>query len=64
MKTKKNNNENIRKALMSQFYRGNKFNLIVASAAGILSNTINLAITWIMKELIDTASGVGGSYSL
>lgn len=49
---------------LSQFYRGNRLHLLVASVAALAISAVNLAVTWIIQQLMDTVSGVSGSLPL
>ncbi len=53
------NNKSIRAELVSQFYRNNSCALFLAIIASILSGTIGIIVSWIVKELIDIISGQG-----
>ena len=56
--------ETLRRTLLSQFYRKNRFALSVAVFSALLSGTLNLMISWIMQQLIDLISGEAGALSL
>lgn len=54
----------IKKQLVSCFYKGNRFLFAAIIINTAISGTLNLIISWIMQQLIDTASGIEGSFSL
>ena len=54
----------LERELVSRFYRGNGLNLGIAAVAALAGGTLNIAVSWLMQQLIDTASGVSGAYPL
>lgn len=66
---KENTNQNRKKnetyrELMRQFYRKNGIRFAVALFSAFLSGALGLMASWILKEVVDTVSGVEGAYSL
>lgn len=59
MKAKK-----LKKELISQFYKNNKANLFMASLFAILAYSLNLLISWILQQLIDTTARISGALPL
>lgn len=59
MKAKK-----LKKELISQFYKNNKANLFMASLFAILAYSLNLLISWILQQLIDTTARIPGALPL
>lgn len=53
-----------RKALTRQFYRGNQGALALAVASTLLLAGCNLAVSWLMQQLIDVSTGAGGTFDL
>lgn len=50
--------------LTASFYRGNRASLALAALGAVLSSSLNLILSWILQQLIDTASGHAGAYPL
>lgn len=50
--------------LMSQFYRGNHIRFILAILSSLLMGLLNLMLSWMIQQFMDTISGVPGSLSL
>ncbi len=50
--------------LTASFYRGNRANLVLAALGAAVSSSLNLILSWILQQLIDTASGHAGAYAL
>ncbi|TCL54799.1 ABC-type multidrug transport system fused ATPase/permease subunit [Kineothrix alysoides] len=62
---KKNNVTVIhRREFTRQFYRHNKWSFIAAITASVLTALGNLVVSWLMQQIIDTASGDAGMFSL
>ncbi len=59
MKTK-----SLKKQLTAQFYHRNMLAFLVSTLAALASGSLGLLISWLMQQLVDTASGVHGSLSL
>lgn len=59
MKTK-----SLKKQLTAQFYHRNMLAFLVSTFAALASGSLGLLISWLMQQLVDTASGVHGSLSL
>ena len=59
MKTK-----TLQKELHRKFFYKNKLSLTVALCGALLTGSLNLIVSWIMQQLIDTASGVPTAHSL
>lgn len=51
-------NKPLKKQLISQFYYKNIPVLCVAVFSSLVSGTLNLILSWIIRQLIDAASGV------
>lgn len=64
MKNEKMQHKSMKKQLTAQFYRGNVPTLCLAVFASLVSGTLNLIVSWIMQQLIDTASGTPGARSI
>lgn len=62
MKTRQHNAA--RRALAAHFYRKNHLAFALSLLAVLLTALLNLVLTWLMQQMIDTASGVSGAYSL
>lgn len=62
----KKNNELVtyRKEFTKQFYRHNKWSFAAAITASVLTALGNLVVSWLMQQIIDTASGDAGTFSL
>lgn len=56
--------ENQRRAYTGQFFRKNRWAFCLASLAALLTNGLNLGITWVLQQMIDRVSGVPGTLSL
>lgn len=54
----------LKKQLTAQFYRGNIPALALAVFSALTCGTLNLIISWLMQQLIDTASGARGALPL
>lgn len=54
----------LQRELISQFYRKNRISLAVAIANSLVTGLLNLILSWIMQQLIDTISGVPGAQPL
>ena len=54
----------LKKQLTAQFYRGNISALALAVFSALTCGTLNLIISWLMQQLIDTASGARGALPL
>lgn len=48
----------------AQFYRKNRLNFSLALLASLLTAALNLAIAWLLREMIDAVSGVTGAPGL
>ena len=46
-----------RRELAAQFYRGNRLTFAVAAFAALTAGSLNLILSWLIQQLIDTASG-------
>ena len=57
-------NKTLQNRLTAQFYRGNMPMPCLAVFASLVSGTLNLILSWIMQQLIDSASGVPGALPL
>ena len=54
----------LKKQLLAQFYRGNLPMLALAVFAALAGGTLDLILSWLMQQLIDTASGIPGALPL
>lgn len=52
------------KNFIRQFYHKNTFVYILAALAALLTGSLNLFISWVMQQMIDTISGVDGAKEL
>lgn len=52
------------KQLRAQFYHKNRLALSIALIGSLAASLIHLIITWLLKQLVDVASGVPGTPSL
>ena len=52
-----------RRELAAQFYRGNRLTFAVAAFAALTAGSLNLILSWLIQQLIDTASGMPPSAS-
>ena len=50
-------NEQLKHRLTAQFYRGNHAAFALAVFASLGGSTMNLLLSWILQQLIDTISG-------
>lgn len=57
-------NKPLNKQLRAQFYRGNAPVFALAVFAALASGSLNPIISWLIKELIDVASGTAGALPL
>ena len=56
--------KSLARQLTAQFYRGNVPMFALAVFAALAGGSLNLIVTWLMQQLIDTASGVPGALPL
>lgn len=54
----------LRRQYISQFYRKNRLRFAVAVLSGLLTASVNLALAWLIREIMDTVAGTPGAYSL
>ncbi len=54
----------LRKEFTSQFFKGNKLPFAVSVFSVILIGAINLFLSWLLQQIIDTMGGVQGTYHL
>ena len=47
--------------LKAEFYRKNKIKFVIAAIASLCTGTVGLALSWVLRALLDTASGTEGS---
>ena len=47
--------------LKAEFYRKNKIKFVIAAIASLCTGTVGLAFSWVLRALLDTASGTEGS---
>ena len=57
-------NKTMREQLRGEFYRNNKAVMCIAAVGSILSGTLGVIASWIVKLFIDTASGADGAVPL
>ena len=57
-------NKTLEQQLRAQFFRGNRAMFALAAFAALAGGTLNLIVSWLMQQLIDTASGVAGARPL
>ena len=57
-------NRNLSRTYIAQFYKNNKSMFILAALATVLLGMVNIALSGLMKELIDTISGAENALSL
>lgn len=55
---------NKRSIYIAQFYRRNKLRFFLAALSALLTAGMNLAIAWVLQQMLDTVSGVSGALSL
>ncbi len=53
-----------RQQFTRQFYRGNHLNFVLALTVSLLGMALNLAISWLLQQTIDLATGTGNTLSL
>lgn len=58
------NSKELKKQLTAQFYRNNTFFFWIALLGSLAEGGLNLILSWIMQQLIDTASGTYGALSI
>ena len=51
----------INRQLRGSFYRGNRLVFALAAVGSLLGAVLNLIISWLMQQLIDTAAGMPGA---
>ena len=51
----------INRQLRGSFYRGNWLAFVLAAAGALIGAVLNLIISWLMQQLIDTAAGMPGA---
>lgn len=54
----------MRKQYISKFYKGNRLAYFAMLLSAVLFGALNLAVVWLIQQLIDTVSGVPGSLGL
>lgn len=54
----------LRRQYIAQFYRKNRLRFAVAVLSGLLTASVNLALAWLIREIMDTVAGTPGAYSL
>ena len=54
----------INRQLRGSFYRGNRLAFVLAAAGALIGAVLNLIISWLMQQLIDTAAGMPGALPL
>ena len=58
------NRNPLKRQLLAQFYRGNLPMFVLAVFAALAGGTLDLILSWLMQQLIDTASGIPGARPL
>lgn len=51
-----------RRRYTAEFYRNNRLNFALALFATAIISAVNLAMAWLIQQMLDTASGVSGAY--
>ncbi len=54
----------LRRQYTAQFYRNNQLSFAVAFLAALLTNALNLGITWLMQQMMDQVYEVPGAMPL
>lgn len=54
----------LRREYRSIFFKGNRLPYFAMLLSAVLFGVLNLAVTWLVRQLIDTVSGVPGSFGL
>ncbi len=54
----------LRKPYTARFYRGNKGAFAVAALVSLAMGAVNLVLSWLLQQVIDTMSGVAGALRL
>lgn len=54
----------VKKKLLASFYHKNRFPLAIDAIAAVLGGICAVSVSWLMQQLIDTASGLKGSRPL
>ena len=49
---------------VSRFYKGNRLAYFFMLLSAVLFSTLNLAVSWLLQQIIDTVSGVPGSLGI
>ena len=53
-----------RRPFVRQFYRKNRGNFVLALAATVVMSFANLAISWLLQQIMDLIAGSGNTLSL
>ena len=53
--------DTINRQLRGSFYRRNRLAFALAAAGALMGAVLNLIISWLMQQLIDTAAGTSGA---
>lgn len=64
MKAKNRDVLHRRRQFTQLFYRGNHLNFVLALTVSLLGMALNLAISWLLQQTIDLATGTGNTLSL
>ena len=56
--------ESSRRQFTRQFYRGNHLNFSLALTATLAGTGLNLAISWLLQQTVDLATGTGAALTL
>ena len=59
-----NKRKEVRKEYTAQFYKRNHMSFLIALISALLIAVLNLWIAWVMQQMIDSVSGVSGSFEL
>lgn len=54
----------LRKQYTSQFYKNNYLAFLVSLAAAFLISIVNLVMSWLIQQIVDTVSGVRGAFEI
>ncbi len=58
------NKAKLRRIYTTEFYKGNRISFLLALLSTVLISVVNLGLSWLMQQMIDSASGLENTYSL
>ena len=64
MKAERSKVSSLSRELRGQFYAGNRLCFVVSVFASLAAGSLNLLLSWLLQQLIDTASGVQNALPL